>query len=297
MPARGAGGQLEIWITGLTIGALIILWIAGAPLLRKHRQARIRAREFPAAWHALLEERLPVYRRLPPDLRCRLHGLIQIFLAEKVFVGREGLTITDEIRVTIAAQACLLLLNRETGVYPTLVTILVYPSTYAAEHHEVDEAGVRTEEIQARSGEAWEHGPLVLSWEDVRYGAEHFDDGGNVVIHEFAHQLDYEDSSGIGVSPFVDPEDQAAWAEVLHRAYEQLLDETDRGLPTLLDPYGATDPAEFLAVATETFFEMPQQLESRHGELYAALRDYYRLDPVRWAAAQQQPLRSGAASG
>lgn len=276
---------MEVLLAAVAAGIVIIVWVVGGPLLRRRRHARVGAQSFPDAWAAVLSRRVPVYRRLPADLREQLRRLMLIFLSEKTFVGRGGFEVTDDVRLTVAAHACLLLLNRETAMYPLFRTILIYPSTYAVEHRDEDEDGVVSEEWQERAGEAWERGPVILSWEDVEYGAQNFDDGGNVVLHEFAHQLDFEIGGGDGAPRHASAQDAMRWANVFQREYDRLLTDVETGRDTVINPYGATEPAEFFAVATETFFERPRALEHGHPELYAALRGFYCVDPARWDAA------------
>lgn len=251
------------------------------------RRRRLRRKPFPDAWRALLEKNVALYRRLPPEDRDELHGHVQVFLAEKHFEGCAGVRITDEIRVTIAAQACILLLHRPTDYYPSLTSILVYPHEYFAPVRDRDVSGIVTEELEDRLGESWSDGVVVLAWDEVRAGAADLDDGRNLVFHEFAHQLDGEDGDEPdGVVPLPQPSRVKAWARILGREYVRLQRETARGRSTLLDAYGATSPSEFFAVATELFFEKPVPFKARHPELYEELKAYYRQDPVRYAAQE-----------
>jgi len=217
---------------------------------------------------------------LPPEDRDELIGHIKVFLAEKRFEGCGGIQITDEVRVTIAAQACVLLLHRATDDYPTLSSILVYPTTYLVPGGHPTPDGLVSDEPQARLGESWTRGEVVLVWDNVLSGAADIHDGHNVVLHEFAHQLDQEDGAGDGAPVLARRSMYVAWARVLGHDFDQLVRDTERHHRTLLDRYGATSPAEFFAVATETFFEKPRQLRSKHPELYAELRDFYRQDPA-----------------
>lgn len=249
-------------------------------MFRKWRRARLEKQPFPAKWLGVLRERVPYYGLLSPDEQAQLRKLIRVFLAEKNFEGCAGQEITDEIRVTIAAQACLLLLNREHDYYAGLHSILVYPSSYVAPAELVDEAGVVHEGQEDRLGEALLRGAIVLSWDDVLLDAADFTDGFNVTLHEFAHQLDQQDGSFDGAPLLEKRSHYSSWARVLRQEYEALGDAADRGRRTLIDPYGATDPAEFFAVITETFFEMPKALSEKHPELYAELKKFYSQDPL-----------------
>jgi hypothetical protein len=248
---------------------------------KESKRRRLRRREFPKEWRSIVERNVPFYHRLPLEDREELLGHIQVFLAEKHFEGVDGLEITDEIRVTIAAHACLLLLHREADYYPRLVSIIVYPHAYIGEHYEHDENGIVTEGPEARLGESWQRGAVVLSWEDVLAAERGAEDCRNVVLHEFAHQLDSEDGAVEGAPALPQGSMYSDWARVLGREYERLRREAERGQKTLLDEYGATSPAEFFAVATECFFTRPTPLRARHPELYEELRLYYRQDPAK----------------
>jgi len=239
------------------------------------------ARPFPPQWDLILRETLPVYGKLPEALREELKALVNVFVGEKRFEGC-GREITDEVRVSIAAQACLLLLNRGiTDPYPMLTSILVYPAAYKARGRE-SMSGTVAEVEQVRLGESWTRGAVVLAWDSVRHGAANFHDGHNVVLHEFAHQLDQEDGRGDGAPILEQRSSYRTWAHVLGQEFEELRERIRRHRNTDLDEYGATDPAEFFAVATETFFEKPGLLNRRHPELYAELRDFYKVDPAQW---------------
>lgn len=248
--------------------------------LRERRRSRIRERPFPGEWGTVLEQSVPLYRRLSETDRAELKGHIQVFVAEKRFEGAGGLAITDEIRVTIAAHACVLLLHRSTDYYPGLYTIIVYPGTYVARRAVREPIGIVSERAETRLGESSPRGAVVLSWDAVEAAASDAGDCRNVVLHEFAHQLDAEDGSVDGAPILADRSRYITWARILGREYERLRRDTALGRRTMLDQYGATSPVEFFAVATECFFTRPELLKARHPELYAELRDYYRQDPV-----------------
>jgi MtfA peptidase len=247
---------------------------------RNQRRERLRSQSFPPAWLTIIKNNVSIYDRLPQADQRELQRHIQVFLAEKNFEGCGGLVLTDEIKVTIAAQACLLLLHRETNYYPRLITILVYPHAYVAKSVEPIGGGVVLEGETARLGEAWKNGVVVLSWDDVRRGTSDLHDGHNVVLHEFAHQLDQQDGTADG-APILDHRSHyVIWARVLSDEYDQLRRDTEQGRTDVLDEYGATNPAEFFAVATECFFEKPIQLRRKHPQLYEELKAYYRQDPA-----------------
>ena len=250
-------------------------------LFTESRRKRLNNSPFPPDWLRLVERRVPIYRRLAPADQEELQGHIQVFIAEKHFEAGRGLSMTDEIRVTIAAQACLLILHRETDYFPGLSSIVVYPDEFVVPFSEADEAGIVTEGRDVRSGESWIQGTLVLSWADVLLGGRDGYEDYNVVIHEFAHQLDDEDGITSG-EPLLGRRRCRLWEGVLEEEYLRLREAEARGLPTLLDPYGAENPAEFFAVVSECFFASPVLLRERHAELYGELARYYRQDPAAW---------------
>jgi Mlc titration factor MtfA (ptsG expression regulator) len=231
---------------------------------------------------------VPLYRYLPEELKKQLHGHINIFLSEKRFEGCGGIEITDQIRVTIAALACILLLNRKTDYYPRLKSILVYPHPYVAEN--VASIGsTRVHEWSFRAGESWTTGAVVIAWDEVEKRARDLDDGHNVVLHEFAHQLDVEDGTGTAGTPILGQKSSyVTWARVLGRGYRNLREKVSRNEQDIMDEYGATNEAEFFAVVTETFFEKPLQLQKIHPALYDQLRDYYQLDPAEWSEGTEK---------
>ncbi|QDV37610.1 M90 family metallopeptidase [Tautonia plasticadhaerens] len=256
---------------------------------RSRRRDRLRAEPFPEAWEAILRKNVPLDSRLPEEDRRELRGLIRVFLDEKRFEGCAGLEPTDEIRVTIAAQACVLLLHREVEAYHRLVTILVYPSAYVAHARQPIGGGMVLEGEVSRLGEAWRDGVVVLAWDDVLAGALDLHDGHNVVLHEFAHQLDQEDGEANGAPILGQRSRYVTWARVLGAEYDRLRQEAGRGVPSVLDAYGATNPAEFFAVATECFFERPARLRREHPELFEELKGYYRQDPDRFLGTEPRP--------
>lgn len=247
---------------------------------KRRRRKRLRETPFPAEWLAIAERNVPCYRSLSPHERDELHGHIQVFLAEKNFEGCGGLKMTDEIRVTIATQACILLLHRKTDYYPNLQSILVYPHHYFVSESKPQPDGTVVEGTESRLGESWLHGMVVLSWDDVKCGAADPRDGQNVVFHEFAHQLDSESGSTEGTPELATRSKYIAWARVLGEEYEQLIDDLKHHRPTFLDAYGGTNPAEFFAVLTEFFFEKPAALKRRHPDLYEQMRGFYQQDPA-----------------
>ena len=254
-------------------------------LFNERRRERLRAQPFPPAWLAILDRNLPVFRRLPSSDRTELLGHIQVFLAEKHFEGCGGLELTDEIRVTIAGQACLLLLHRETDYYPELTSVLVYPTGYTEEGERYLGGGVWEEGPEDRLGHTGRSlRALVLAWDAASRGASDPSDGQNVVLHEFAHQLDFENRDTDGTPALETRGDYLAWARVMSAEFNALRHAESVGSPTVLDGYGATNPTEFFAVVTEAFFERPRALKSRHPELYAEMKKFFRQDPVTFSS-------------
>ena len=268
------------FLIGLALS--VAAWLLVEPRLAALRRERIRRRPFPAAWRAILRERVPYARRLPADLQCQLKEHIQVFIAEKSFAGCDGLVVTDEMRVTIAAQACLLLLNRRDHYYPRLHQVLVYPGPFIVERQKTSGIGLVSDEQRVLSGESWAHGQVILSWPDVLEGAAVVDDGRNVAIHEFAHQLDQEKGHANGAPDLAGFQRYPRWSRVLGQEYEALHARLRNQEASVLDAYAATDPAEFFAVCSEVFFEQPRRMAAEHPELYGELSRLYRIDPTSW---------------
>lgn len=269
----------------IAIAPILVVLVAFALYfyLTRWRKSELLARPFPASWQSILATRLPVYSFLSPQEQTRLQQLIKQFIADKQFYGCGGLVITDEIRVTIAAEACLLLLNKGGPIYPKLASVLVYPTGFLVEREQHQPDGTVASGEHSLLGESWSNGKVILSWDDVEKGAADFTDGHNVVLHEFAHQLDAESGSTNGAPP-LRRNSYKAWASVFTENFEDLRASSLRGHETVMDQYGATNPAEFFAVATETFFEKPRQLHNKYPDLYDELERYYQIDPRGWSA-------------
>ena len=248
--------------------------------IKRRRRAKIRQKPFPSRWSDIIEANVPYFCRLTEAERAEMRGHIQVFLAEKRFEGCGGLVMTDEIRVTIAAQACLLLLGRDTDYYPDLKTILVYPHPFKVHTHHRLGIGAIEAGIETHRGESWSRGDVALAWDEVQRGAGDIYDGVNLVLHEFAHQLDNESVHGDGAPALPRRSMYIAWARVLGEEYAHLIDDVAHHRETVLRAYGATNPAEFFAVTTEAFFEQPIALRGRHPELYEQLMTFYRQDPA-----------------
>jgi MtfA peptidase len=244
---------------------------------RHEARRELLAEPFPTQWLPHVE-RLPFYRALDERGQQRIRDDLRVLIAEKDWEGCGGLVLTDEIQVTIAAQASLLLLNIEHEYFKDVQTILVYPNAYKTSPQR-DAAGV-VREGQANLGEAWRGGPVVLSWDATMQGSLDPKDGHNLVLHEFAHKLDMLDGLADGTPPLESKEQFKTWVKTMTKEFHILRDAAESGRATVMDTYGATNPAEFFAVATECFFEKAHKLLEKHPSLYACLRDYYHQDPA-----------------
>ena len=262
--------------------ALVVAGMAAAVLVPRYRLTKAIQAPFPDEWVEIVERYIDILRYLPRDLRLPWRRLIKQFLHQKHFSGAAGLEITDEIRVTIAAEACMLLLNRNTGVYPSLKYIIVYPAAFVVDRPQGGADGTVQHGRKGLLGESWSNGKVILAWDHVIKGSRNFVDGQNVVLHEFAHQLDSESGSTNGAPILAGQNCLRTWASTLSEEFEDLQKDAWRGRRSLLDHYGATNPAEFFAVATETFFEKPARMEKHQGELFEVLKCYYRVDPRDW---------------
>lgn len=247
----------------------------------KWQDQRIVKSPFPNEWQKIVDRRIPFFSKLNGDMQKQLQSKIKLFIAKKDFSGCGGLVINDEIRVTIAAEACLLLLNRKAAVYPSLRYILVYPSAFKKNGPQQHEDGTVSHAETGLLGESWSNGKVILSWDDVESGIADFNDGNNVVLHEFAHQLD--SASGVtNGAPILRKNSYQTWSKAFSTEFEGLIEARNHQYKAVMDYYGATNPAEFFAVATETFFEKPAQMSTKHPELFEELKTYYCVDPRTW---------------
>ncbi|MFT4646994.1 MAG: Mlc titration factor MtfA (ptsG expression regulator) [Glaciecola sp.] len=220
-------------------------------------------------------------KKLNPELRKRLEQLVATFVEETNWEGRGGLEVTDEMKVTVAGQACRLILALDEEQFRWVRTIYLFPSTYAVAEMVPDEGGAHEESSSHRHGEAWMRGPVVLSWNATLQGINNPDDGKNVVYHEFAHKLDMLDGFADGTPELKGDVAYEAWARIVGSEYRELVEDAERGKKTLLSKYGATNTAEFFAVATEEFFERPERLSESHEQLYWCLCRFYNQDTAR----------------
>jgi hypothetical protein len=229
---------------------------------------------------AIVAEQVPLTRRLPPELRGKLEGKINAFIHQVQFIGCNGLDVTEEMQLSIAAQACLLVVNSDTW-YEHLSTILIYPGAFKSRQTERN-GYVVTERETVRTGESWSRGPVVLSWAHTRQGAANEKDGHNVVFHEFAHQIDDLSGHTDGVPNLDRSQSFAAWERVFVKAYKNHVQHIQAGHKTVFDAYGAEGPEEFFAVAVEVFFERPVALKSKEPEVYEQLAMLFKLEPSSW---------------
>ncbi|MEN1729243.1 MAG: M90 family metallopeptidase [Pseudomonadota bacterium] len=264
----------------LLTGLAFLAWL-GWLRWKHYRREQQFAQPLPPEWLTIIQRNVPLYERLPAELKPRLHGNVQVFLRDMEFQGFHGQEIDDEVRLTIAANACMLLLNRPGQFYTNFSSIYVYPSTFISSQEDYDGVVMSISESH-RLGESWMRGPVVLAWDSVRHGTVDVHDGHNVVLHEFAHKIDDMDGAVDGAPSLDDAAHYERWAEVMKREFEDHVKRVKRELPTVIDPYGATNPAEFFAVLTETFYEEPNDLNQHHPNLYAEMKRFYGLDPLRW---------------
>jgi Mlc titration factor MtfA (ptsG expression regulator) len=259
----------------LLLGALLLGWA----ILRRttfHHRRRVGSTAPPAGWRELIASRAPVVRGLSESEWETLLALVQEFLGDKTFEGR-GVEVSEEMRVLVAAQACLLILQLNVDCYPRVRSVIIYPETFVPRLAPFD--GRMYEgpiPLPAPLLGEFVSGAVVLSWESVAQGAQ----GGNVVLHEFAHELDRQDGYVDGIPLLEPPSTTRTWTRVLNEHFVTLRRDVAEGRPTVLNPYGATNRAEFFAVTTETFFTRPHELRARHPELYDELRTFFRQDPA-----------------
>ena len=251
-------------------------------LSKERRRERLRETLFPETWEQLLRTTVPLYDQLPTEDREELHGHIHVLLSEKHFEGAGGFEVTEKVKLIICAHAALLLLHRETDYFPKLITILIYPEPYEVKTQIQATRGILSEVVETRAGESWTSGTLILAWEDVERDLASIPATRSVVLHEFAHQLDAGSGVMNGAPVLSDRELRHHWPEALSAAYERLSQATRQHEHTLLRPYGATNPPEFFAVATEAFFLYPVQLQRGEFDLYSALCQYFKQDPASW---------------
>ncbi len=279
--------DLQSILTLIALWLLVVVVAVALFVYPRFRRKKVDASPFPTPWLQILRRSLPIYKTMWPDQQRELRQLIKRFIDSKEFVGCAGQTIDDEVRLTIAAHACLLLLNRPSHEYQELRTILVYPSGFMVKRDQQDEFGLVTAGEHFLIGESWSNGKVILAWDSVQQSVRNFADGHNVVLHEFAHQLDHESGITNGAPLLYNKGAYGDWARVFAAEFHQLQQASDANHQTLIDAYGASNPAEFFAVVTETFYERPHELALRHQALFDELKSYYRVDPREWQSARK----------
>lgn len=228
-------------------------------------------------WHSVLA-RYPFARVLSAAERERLRESVILFLNEKSITGAGGLEVRDEIRMCVAAQACMLVLNLDLEFFRGWVEVIVYPDEFLVDYEFVDENGIAHRVKAPTSGESWLEGPVILSWADARRGGD--GDGYNVVIHEFAHKLDMLNGNANGFPPLHPDMDPMRWSDTFGAAYAEFCEQIERQEETVIDPYAAENPAEFFAVLSEAFFETPGAVQGAYPGVYGELALFYRQDPA-----------------
>lgn len=276
--------RLDKAVQLLTMPIFVLFVFLAAGLYSAHlwkkRAVRRRCLATPLTSHqrAILMEKVPLFRKAPIELQKIIEGRINLFLHQVKFIGCNDLEVSEEMELTIASQACLMTANNNTW-YDSLSTILIYPGAFKSRIQEHD-GYVVTESESVRIGESWERGPVILSWFHSALGAFIDDDGHNVVLHEFAHQLDalsgHTDGAPILGSQFTE------WQNILNEAYDRLVQDVEMGRATFLDSYGSTAPAEFFAVLVEVFFEKPNDLKQHEPAVYEQMSKFFNLDPSSW---------------
>jgi Mlc titration factor MtfA (ptsG expression regulator) len=259
---------------------------------RNRRRKKILATPFPSEWERHIQNNIQYYQHLNNEEKKRYQDLIQIFIAEKYWLGCNGLELTDEIRVMIAAYACLMILELPNDYYRNVESIYVYPTTIISPESSIGFFEVRTSPVRGPMpilGEAHHRGPVILVWDTVKRETRHPGHGHNVVYHEFAHKLDMLDGSADGTPPLTTPEEYQRWTEVCSKEYLELCDKVEHGEPTFFDSYAATNEAEFFAVVTEYFFSKPEKMKDYQPKLYQVLQDFYRQDPAQKIFNNQLP--------
>ena len=249
--------------------------------LKKRRRHKLLSIPFPEHWQSLLNEVI-FYHHLSDTEQSRLRDSMRIFIAEKTWEGSRDLVVTEQMQVTVAAQACLLVLGMDDFFFDNVPTVLILPEDFVRTEKHGLGGDLYLEADSERIGEADHRGQVVLSWADVLYEARNPGQGANLVIHEFAHQLDMLNGEFNGV-PLLPAGLKNRWQSIMSREFARLARQAELGNEnTLLDTYGANNPAEFFAVVSECFFDLPVPLQSEHPKLYALLRDYFRQDPASW---------------
>ncbi len=252
--------------------------------LDRRRRRKLTAGPFPPDWETLLAANFAQFALLPEPLRARLRDRTRVLVAEKYWEGVAGLEVTEEMQVTVAAMAGVLTLafDDAEAFFPKVLTVLLHEEKYSRRARRRRTGGIVAEGDEWRLGEAWELGPIGLSWPDVLEGGRDPDDGFNLVYHEFAHALDMTGGTADGIPPLPNAAAERDWTATLHEELDALRRQRDAGRFIPLDDYALSDTAEFFAVATESYLERPRLLALRLPRLYGLLNSFYRLDPAGW---------------
>ncbi len=258
---------------------------------KNRRRRRILAETFPSAWLEILRTEVGHYHVLSQPDCAKLRDTIQIFIAEKDWEGCRGLEITDTVRVTVAALASVLILGLHDFYFENVQTILVYPSEYVVKQKHAIVGDLALHEESERLGEAHSNGPIILSWDEVQANAREPGFGENLVFHEFAHKLDMRNGEFDGTPDMPTRDLAERWSRIMNDEFRRLQRAERNGRKTLIDPYGASDPAEFFAVVTECYFDAPQAMRAEHPVLYNLFREYYQQDPAAWPAFPDRAVR------
>lgn len=267
------------WLILLAI-ALIPAGLVYRHFAKQRRRKALLASSLSPEQRAIIARLVPITRRLHASLRPALEGKINLFLDQITFRSKGGIEVTDEMRLSIAAQACLLIVNSPAW-YDTLRNVLIYPTVIRTRRDTHDGQLVREHDLHM-AGESWVRGPVVLSWDHALEGGLDESDGYNVVIHEFAHQLDSLTGHTNGIPVLREGKDYSGWEKAMLDAFHRHVDRVEAGYETLIDPYGATNHQEFLAEAIVTFLERPVALQREEPELYAEFSELLAIDPAQW---------------
>ncbi len=264
----------------LSVVALIAAVVAYYLWSRRQARAQLLATPLTASQRQTIETMVPIVERLPSELRAKLEGKMNLFQNQVSFYGCDGLEVTEDMRLSISAQACLLVVNTDMW-FDNLTTILIYPNAFKSRQQRRSGYVVTEKEI-VRTGESWNRGPVILSWAHSQQGALNDHDGHNVVFHEFAHQIDDLSGGTDGVPVLSRGQSYADWERVFVSAYDAHVRAVETRQPTVIDPYGAEGHEEFFAVSVEVFFERPRALKSSNPDVYDQLSQLFQLDPVSW---------------
>ncbi len=256
-------------------------WLNRLFARKARRRNQLLVQPFPEAWLQLIQRRTAFYRHLKADQQRLLRDMVRIFIAEKQFVGCNGIQITEPMQVIVAAEACRLLLGiSHLDVFPRLKEIIVYPHDFTEKTDAIGPDGRSYPIHRTRAGEAWRRGPVILAWNSVMNSIASPHDGYNVIIHEFAHVIDMQDGGADGIPPLLTKTEYERWTKVFFEEFNSFVLADRRGTERFIDPYGASSPSEFFAVASEHFFEQPDLLQRIHPRLYELFRDFYHQDPA-----------------